>query len=210
MKRMFPPINFLILFLVISCTAYSQESQSYKSDRSKIIKDNVLGISFPEIGKAEKVDSTGYRMVLPATDETSHASPVVTVSVSNRLFVDLPGSYGGRLYLDRYGARRLRRDIAYTDTTESGSVKFVRQYWTVYAGMGMWECVINCYSDESGRYYILSLSSDVTAGKPGEHVGGIRLTSRRLKSRLLSSLRDTSNVALQQFNKLVTSFQIER
>ncbi|MCL4511681.1 MAG: hypothetical protein M1470_11490 [Bacteroidetes bacterium] len=210
MRNTFRLANSFIFILAISCITYSQEAESYKSSQSKVIKDDVLGISFPEIGKVEKVDSSSYRMILNTTNEGSRVSPVARISVSSRLFVDLPGSYGGRLYLDSPRARRLLKNNVYIDTIESGPVKFTRQYWTVYAGMGTWECVVNCYARESSNYYIISLSKNVTAGKPGEHVDGKQLTAGQIKARLLSSLRDTSNVMVQQFNKLVTSFQINR
>ncbi len=199
-----------IMIMMSSCIAVSQETASKVASEGKFFKDNALGISFSEIGKVEKIGNTGYKILLGSSDMRYGNTPVARIFVSNEPFVDLPGSYGGRLYINSPAAGRILKDRVFVDTTETDSLKFTREYWTVYAGMGAWETVINCYCTQSGRYYILSLVHDVSAGKPGEYVGGKQITSQEVKARLLKSLRDTTDSAVQQFNQLVTSFRIDR
>ncbi|HUI30285.1 MAG TPA: hypothetical protein VLX91_08705 [Candidatus Acidoferrales bacterium] len=134
----------------------------------------------------------------------------VHVSVSQRPFVELEGTYGGRLYLDIPESERLMKNRVYVDTTMSDSLKFVREYWVVYAGMGAWECMINCYTQNAGEYYTFSLASDVSSRKPGEEVDGRKLTTEEISEELLGTMRDTSNVTVEQFNRIVGSFEIGR
>lgn len=202
--------NFVIILLVLSSLVKSQEIRQKTPSENKPVEDSILGISFSRIGKVEKVDSSDYRIFLNTTKDGSTRSAIARVSVSPRLFVDLPGTYGGRLYLDSPSARRLLKDRVHVDTVKSDSMEFTREYWTVYAGMGAWECVINCYTQEAGRYYILSFSDDKLAGKPGQYAGGKRLTAQKLKARLLRSLQNTTNAGVQQFNELIKSFRINK
>ncbi len=199
-----------IMIIMSSCVAVSQETVPKAASEVKLFKDNALGISFPEIGKVEKIVGAGYRMVLGSSDKISGNSPVARIFVSNEPFVDLPGSYGGRLYINSPAAGRLLKERVFVDTVRIDSIGFTREYWTVYAGMGAWETVINCYSLQSGKYYIVSFSHDVSGVKPGEFVDGKQITAQEVKARLLKSLRDSTNTAVQQFNQLVTSFRIDR
>jgi hypothetical protein len=143
------------------------------------------------------------------TGLSSHGvSAVAEVSVSDRLFVDLPGSYGGRLYLDSPPAGRILPSRVMVDSVVTAGCKFRREYWAVYAGMGMWEGVINCYARVGGRYYIVSLIQATPLGKPGEQVDGKPLGAEELKTRLLSSLRDSTGVLVGRFADLLSSVQI--
>jgi hypothetical protein len=203
-------INIAIILLASSLLTSAQEIKTENASQTNTFRDNTLGISFSKVGKVEKVDSSSYRIILNAASDGSQNYPVAEVATSNELFVDLPGSYGGRLYLGSTEQQGLLKDRIYVDTTESDSVKFTREYWTVYAGMGGWDCVINCYARRAEKYYIISLVNDVMAGKPGEYVNGRKLTAKEVKATLLRTMQDTTNTMVQKFNALVTSFKIDR
>jgi hypothetical protein len=192
----------------LACTANCQNIDKAENVIDRI-NDNALGISFAKVGEVKKVDSSTYTIALQSPETSSARSALAEVAVSDRLFVDLPGSYGGKLYLDKLPGHRLLEDRVFSDTLNTGQVNFRREYWTVYAGMGMWEGVINCYARQGGEYYIVSLKRDMPLGKPGEVIDGSPLSSAQLKTRLLSALRDTSDATVKAFNKLLTSVEIQ-
>jgi len=172
------------------------------------VQDAALGIAFAGAGAVEKADSATYRIALGSSENSPAYAALAQVSATNRVFVDLPGSYGGRLHLDTPSASRLIHDRIFVDSVNTGRQKFRREYWTVYGGMGMWEGVINCYTQEGGRYYVVSLVQDRPLGKPGEEVDGMPLTAQDLKGKFLTSLRDTTNVVVKEFTALLMSVQI--
>ena len=169
------------------------------------VGDSNLGVAFTPMGSVGRSDSATYVM--------THLSPdapgaLAEVSLSARLFVDLPGSYGGRVYVDSLPASRVLESRLLVDSVAAGGRNFRREYWTVYAGMGMWDGVINCYTLSGGRYCIVSLVQQFRLGKPGEQAGGMPLDAGEMRTRLLSSLRDSTAALVSRFNGLLSSVQI--
>ena len=155
----------------------------------------------------QKSGSATYSMTSLSSNSSSlHA--LAEIAVSDRLFVDLPGSYGGRVYLDVPSESRLLQSRTLVDSVSTGRYAFRREYWTVYAGMGMWEGTINCYARVGGRYYIVSLDQIAPLGKPGEDVDGKPLVGELIRAKLLSSLRDSTSELVGRFNTLLSSVQI--
>ena len=190
-------------------TVRGQNEVSAQKNLENIIHDRTLGISFCKAGKVVKQDSTTFRITLSSTSGLSPQTADALVTTSDKLFVDLPGSYGGRVYLDSPGGVRVLHNRILVDSVNNGQQTFHRGYWAVYAGMGMWDCVINNYIRENGKYYIVSLVQDKQFGKPGEIINGKPLTKHELKFRIISSLQDTTNNIVNEFNKLVSSFKIQ-
>lgn len=186
------------LFFTVNCQTITASKQEL-NDR---IKDNALGISFIKAGETARIDTSTYNIKLPS-------SAAAQVSVSNKLFVDLPGSYGGRLYFDSPNAW-IEQNKVKTDNVNSGGQNYQREYWAVYAGMGMWECVINCYTRINGKYYIVSYIQDRQLGKPGEINEGKQLKAEDLKLQALSYLQNQSNNSISEFYTLLASFQIQK
>ncbi len=200
-------IGISVIILGMAGVAGSQDLSGH-SPASERVVDSSLGISFDSVGRIEKRDGS-YLVTFVSTAGTPIKSTFAEMSVSDRPFVDLPGSYGGRLYFDRPDAKRWLSNMVLTDSIVSGQLKFRREYWTVYSGMGAWEGVINCYAKVKDRYYVLSLTRDKRLGKPGEVVNGRPLSAAGLKEALLAGMRDTSDVEVQAFNKLLTSVKIQ-
>ena len=203
------------LILIISLTAgllftaVGQNKTNVKQNLETRIQDQSLGISFSKIGSVEKQDSSTYRITLKSSNRFSSQTATVLVSKSDRMFIDLPGSYGGRIYLDSPAGTKLLSNRILVDSVIYGQQKFHREYWAVYAGMGMWDCVVINYIQNNGKYYIVSLVQDKQIGKPGEIYSGKQLTNKELKMKALSSLQDTANTIVNEYNKLISSFQIQ-
>jgi hypothetical protein len=171
--------------------------------------DKTLGISFLRIGEAARQIENGYSMSLQSTGGRIKLA-TAGVSVSRRRFVDLSGSYGGRLFLDELKAEAFLKNRVKVDTIIIDGFRFRREFWAVYAGMGAWEGVINCYAFHNRRYYSLSLNADLTLGKPGEVVEGGRMSAELLRSRLVDILNDSREPVIQQFNNFLSSFQVSK
>ncbi len=198
----------IVLVIGLLCTANGQIITSAQQDHNSRVQNDVLGISFAKVGTVVQHDSSTYNITLLSSGTSPVQSAIAHVSVSDRLFVDLPGSYGGRVYFDSPSAAMLFKNRVMVDSVNTGQQNFRREYWVVYAGMGMWDSVINCYVHQKGRYYIVSLVQDKPIGKPGEIVEGKPLTAEELKLKVVSSLQDTTNSIVDEFNKLLYSFQI--
>lgn len=203
-------VNRTLVAFVLCCVCAHVESNAQQEARA-IFRDDTLGIAFAKIGAVEKIDNATYRIMLPSSDKMQIGTPAIAeVSATDRLYVDLPGSYGGRVYYDTPSATRLFQNRVLIDSVLVGQQNFHREYWIVYAGMGMWESVINCYMQETGRYYIVSLLQEVRAGKPGDDVDGLQLTAEGVQKNVLSALRDTTNTIVGEFTTMLNTVQISR
>ena len=192
------------LFNIVNSQIIPEEQKNQNNH----VTDDVLGISFVKVGTVVQLDSSTYSINLLSSDGSPVQSAIAQVSVSSRLFIDLPGSYGGRVYLNSPSAAKLLSNRVMVDSVNTGNQSFCREYWEVYAGMGMWDCVINCYEKEKGKYYVVSLIQDKPIGKPGEIVNGKKLTAEDLKLKAVSTLQDTTNTIVKKFNQLLFSFQV--
>jgi hypothetical protein len=166
-------------------------------------------VAFTAVAVAEKSDSATYSMVLQSSDHSRLQNALAEVSLSDRLFVDLPSSYGGRIYLDTPAASRILQCRLLVDSVFTGLQKFRREYWAVYAGMGMWEGVVNCYARAGGRYCLVSLVWDAPIGKPGADSDNGPLTSQWLQQKCLTSLQDKTNTLVRDFNVLLSSVEVQ-
>jgi len=175
--------------------------------RDSMMTDQTLGISFLRLGQAARQNENGYRMFLQSASGNIRQA-MAQVSVSQRVVVDLPGSYGGMMYLDEPKAKALLRNRVNVDTVTIGGLQFRREFWAVYAGMGAWEGVINCYAFHNGQYYVLSLNAQLTLGKPGEVVDGERISAEVLRTRLSDILNDNQEPVIQRFNDFLSAFQV--
>ncbi len=193
---------FLTAALIISFLITIKGQTNSPQNLNNRLKDKSLGISFIKEGKVTQSGSTTYNIVL-SSSATAHVSAV------NKLFVDLPGSYGGRVYLDSPVGEKIMHNRILVDSINTGQQKLKREYWAVYGGMGMWDCVINCYAYVNGKYYIVSMVQDKMMGKPGEIINGKQISSKELRMKILSSLQDTTNTVVKKFNGLLASFQIQ-
>ena len=172
------------------------------------VEDRALGISFAPVGAVAKSADATYVMTILQSPGSPGTSSVAEVSAGDRPYVDLPGSFGGKLYLDSPPAQRILGSRILVDSLASSGLEFRREYWTVYAGMGMWEGVIDCYARAAGRYYTVSLVQEAPLGKPGEDVDGKPLAAEEIRARLLASLRDSTGDVVSRFGQLLSSLQI--
>ncbi len=204
------PHFIAVLVALVLCVACLHTESHAQQDAKARFHDDALRIAFSQIGTMEKIDTATYRMTLPAYENSSAHPALVQVSATDKMFVDLSGSYGGKLFFDAPEATRLFQNRVLVDTVLTEGQSFTREYWIVYAGMGMWEGVINCSTHEAGRYYIVSLIQQMQAGKPGEDVDGTQLTAEALRGAVLHSLRDTTNVIVNKFSSILGSVQIQK
>lgn len=202
--------KLILISVLITCLlsfANGQTNKSNVNNSKNLVKDSNLGISFAKVGTVNQIDDSTYKINL-SLDNSYVQNAVANITTSNKLFVDLSGSYGGKLFLDSPSAKNLLKDRMKVDSFSNGNQNFIREYWAVYAGMGMWDCVINCYAQKNGKYYIVSFVQDKQIGKPGEMINGNKLEAVDLKTKILSLLQDSSNSEIKNFNKLISSFQI--
>jgi hypothetical protein len=197
----------VLLIAGLFLNAYGQIKKNAPTDNLPRIQNNDLGISFAQLGLVKLINDSTYNITFTSHDVLSPKA-VAEISTTNRLFVSLPGSYGGRLYLDSPNEIKIFKNRILLDSVNTGNKTFQRSYWAVYAGMGMWDCVINCHVKQNEKYYVVSLVQEKHLGKPGEIVDGKAITTKELQSKALSALRDTNNDIISKFNKLLSTVQI--
>ena len=204
--------SFFYSIIILSGFLFAVNGQNTEisSNVPNRIQNNELGISFIKNGEVKQIDNSTYNIALTSTESNPTNNAIAEVSVSNRLYVDLPGSYGGRFYLDSPNASQFLKNRVMTDSIILNQQSYQRDYWVVYAGMGMWDCVINCFAKRDGQYYIVSLIQDMHIGKPGEIIEGQQLKSGDLKLQGLSYLKDEANNSISEYYKLLSSFQIQK
>ncbi len=201
--------TLVVVALLIICSPIVSTCRAQQPALPRVV-DEALGIAFNPVGSMQKSDSATYCMMWLSSSRSASHNALAEVAVSDRLFVDLPASYGGRVYLEGLSTSRVLRSRVLVDSVSAGGSTFRREYWTVYAGMGMWEATINCYALVGGRYYIVSLDQTMPMGKPGEEVDGTPLAGEHMNLKLLSSLRDSTDEIVTRFTALLSSVQITR
>ncbi len=174
-----------------------------------VVTDRILGISFLQIGRANGRSRDSYTALIEsARGKLRQAAASVSVTVRPR--VDLSGSFGGVVYLDDPRTWSVRDNIVTLDTISVGGVRFRREYWAVYAGMGAWEGVINCTALRNGLFYTLSMNAGMHVGKPGEVSNGRALRPEDLREQVVNVLCDSTEPVVQSFHELLASFQFLR
>lgn len=199
----------LLSILILFTAPYLLVAQELKSNSLKnnlMIEDRGMNLSFLNIGNARKVDSTTYSIDIEASDNVRRAS--IEIAVTGALFVNLPGTYGGRLFLNPSTPGQVMKSLVLSDSVWLNQNKFERQYWVSYAGMGLWEGVINCYRKENGKYYVVSLVQDESLGQPEKKVDSGSGTFEFLQMKMLKSLLDTTSVTVKLFNRVAGSLKI--
>ncbi len=134
----------------------------------------------------------------------------VHVFVTQRPFVYLPGTYGGRYYYDPSKRPSTSSDFVRADSVTVNGLRFARDYWAVYAGMGQWETVDNCYALENGQYYTISLTQDFKTAMPGEKVNGVATSKSQIRASLIDEMRDSTSANVKSFNQILRSFSITK
>ncbi len=200
--------RIVIFLLLVSVFHLRVEAQSPPLGiRDSIVTDHTLGISFLQIGSLTGSSSGGYTIVLQSASGSIRQA-TVQLSVSPKPFIELPGSYGGRKYIGDKTSRPLLKNVVAIDSVPVNGVDFRREYWVVYAGMGMWEGIVNCYASVRGQYYELSLNTGIAAGKPGEVFDGTEMRASDLALRVANILRDENEMVIRQFNTVLSSLKL--
>ena len=196
-----------VLVMSYNVLAFGQQLKD-QSSSVKTVANKSFGFSFKTAGEVVREDSATYLIKFSSLSGLNGSTPYAYVSVSNEPFVYLPGSYGGRYFLNQNVQPNLLTNRLLTDSIAANGMKFRREYWAVYAGMGTWEAVVNCYALQKGRYYIISLVQDVQSGKPGEVVDDKKLTKEEIQSSLLDMMQDPTSSSIKQFNQILYSFSV--
>ena len=196
-------------FAVSSLTNAQTGGNQLLSSKDAVVIDQALGISFLKPGQAVRQGNNGYEFSLQSSSGNIRQA-VASILISQKPSVDLSGTYGGRLSLDAPEARRLLENVVKVDTIVLRGLVFRRELWAVYAGMGAWEGVVNCYALRNNQYYNLCLNVGVNAGKPGETEGGEAVSAKALQARVAGVLTDAREPVIQQFNSLLSSFQLNQ
>ena len=168
------------------------------------------GITLPLNGTIEHPADGVVRERLTPTAQSGVQEAFIDAALAEHPSIDLPGSYGGRLVLDSPAGAAIAESIIRTDLVTTADRTWRREYRAVYAGMGMWDCVIRCYSDVDGRDLSVTLVQTMTAGKPGEEVNGAPLRTESVRATLLTRMQDATSPAVQRLTALLGSLSIDQ
>ncbi len=196
------------MFAVLFGTAAAEQNKKTESVRFKTYVDQTYGFKVQYEGTITDRGNGEYVINLPSS--AGQAGSRVHIFVAQRPFVYLPGTYGGKCYFDDGNNRHLSADRTAGDSVNVNGLEFARDYWAVYAGMGQWETVINCYALHNGQYYVVSLEHDFLTPKPGEIVNGSPIPKEQIRARLIGALHDTTNSYVRSFNEILGSFSVTK
>ena len=175
--------------------------------RDSLVTDPALGIAYLQIGPSARHGQHELALSLQSPVGSIRGA-VLTVCRSQKPFVDLSGSFGGRMDTDDPKITSLLENRVRVDTVELAGLRFRREFWAVYAGMGEWEGVITCYAPHDGVYYVLSLHTGVNLGKPGEVVDGTPIGAEPLRRQLANMLFDDREPLVRRFNDFLSTIQL--
>ncbi len=199
-----------IVFLFLSIpSAYSQTGKTGEG-KLQTLSDRPAGFTVHYQGTLIKKNQGEYLIDLSGPANAEHSGGLVHIFLSRQPFVYLPGTYGGRFYFETDKTPNTAADYVRGDSVTVNGIRFARDYWAVYAGMGQWETVDNCYTIHGGRCYTISLTRNFKTVMPGQTVNGTRTTKEQLRSSLIGKMRDTSDVNVKSFNEILKSFSITK
>ncbi len=199
-----------IVFLFLSIpSAYSQTGKTGEG-KLQTLSDRPAGFTVHYQGTLIKKNQGEYLIDLSGPANAEHSGGRVHIFLSRQPFVYLPGTYGGRFYFETDKTPNTAADYVRGDSVTVNGIRFARDYWAVYAGMGQWETVDNCYTIHGGRCYTISLTRNFKTVMPGQTVNGTRTTKEQLRSSLIGKMRDTSDVNVKSFNEILKSFSITK
>lgn len=196
-----------MMFLLMGTAIFAQNKQA-SVKQVKVYVDSSYGFKVQYEGTLSERSKDEYVIKLPPPADAKEVGSYARIFVSQRPFVYLPGTYGGRYYFNDDKTSRILSDYVHADSVSVNGLRFARDYWAVYVGQGQWETVINCYAFHSGRYYTVSLGHNFLTGMPGEIVNGSRITKQQMWTRLIDTMRDTTNGYVKSFNQILGSFSI--
>lgn len=167
------------------------------------------GITLPLTGTVEHPADGVVRERLTPDQQSGVREVFIDAALAEHPSIDLPGSYGGRMLLDSPAAASIAESVVKRDIVTTADRTWRREYRAVYAGMGMWDCVVRCFTESGGQDLSLTLVQSVSAGKPGEEVNGAALRTEDVRASLLDRMQDASSPAVQRLTSLLGSLRID-
>lgn len=188
----------------------SAPQEKSAANRVQTYTSQTAGFRVNYRGTVTSSGKSGVSITLPAAPSANSSNAFVRISSSNKPFVYLPGTYGGDYYFEESNGGEISSDRVPGDSVTVNGLNFAKDYWAVYAGMGQWETVINCYALYNGQYYVVSLRQDFRTNLPGSIINGTRVTQSQMRDSLVNKMRDTTNAYVKTFNQILNSFSITR
>ena len=211
MRRIIQAVSLLVLALLLARElVLAQGTPNLLLNSSNTYLNSFYAFKIQYFGELKERSFNDVMVKLPQLEENQPSPSYVSISIDQQLFVDLPGTYGGRFYLNNNpNAALLSNRYAVEHETVNGLV-FTKEYWLVYGGMGSWETIINCYTKHQDRYYIISLDHSFLSEIPGEIVNGKEISKQELITKTLNVMHDNSNKFVNTFNAMFSSFSISK
>ncbi len=210
MKKLITSTLFVVTFVFATMLVSRAQSGKSGATKFKVYTNPSAAFTFKYQGTVARKDSNECSIELPLAENSGTGRAVVRVFTSQRPFVYLPGTYGGKYYFSSNENNLMAADRVTGDSVSVNGLRFAQDYWAVYAGMGQWETVDNCYSYHDGRYYVISLSRNLRTGMPGEIVNGIRTSKSLMRTTFIDRMRDTTNTYVQSFSQILKSFSLTK
>ncbi len=195
--------------VLLGTTAFAQKNKTAGSGLN-VYASPTYGFKVQYQGTLAESNKSEFVITLPSSTAQSGNAGKVRIFVAQRPFVYLPGTYGGKYYFSGNNTGITASDRVRGDSVDVNGLVFARDYWAIYAGMGQWETVINCYALHDGQYYVVSLSHDFVTPKPGEVINGSRVTKHQISASLIGALQDSTNGYVKSFNHILESFSLTK
>jgi hypothetical protein len=201
-------VLFAFVILLIQSIVVGQEVSKQRSKQIGTYYSSLYGFRINYSGKLVERSTGEVLVMLTHLDNGRAKQSYVIVSVSQRPFVDLPGTYGGRYYFSPDSNSEFMSNRYAVEQVTVNKRIFTREYWVVYAGAGSWDTVINCYTKIGQKYYIISLVHEFVSGIPGSVINGRKVSKQEIVDKALKAMHDTNNNFVKAFNSIVSSFSI--
>jgi len=195
-----------ILIFLIQGNVLGQELAKMSLNQIKNYNNSYYGFSFNYWGELSTFKKNEIFVALRQSTTSGEPQSYLLVSADSLLYVDLPGTYGGRFYYGSNNNNQFMSNRYEVRKDTINDIVFMKEYWIVYGGMGVWDTVIHCYTIQGPIYYNLSLVHNFIYGMPGIVVNGKKITKKEFVNKALKAMKDKKNFYVKSLNLVLTNF----
>jgi len=199
-----PAICILLLSILFHCTSFCQRIAIDNSRPTRVYLNRSNDFQVVYSGRVVDESDTVINLII---GDREHGLSYIRAAVAKEPMVFLPGTFGQSMNIRKEGKKEAASDRKATENFRANGLEFVKEYWVVYAGAGMWETVINCYTFDNGRYFICSLHHEFASDLRKTGVVPHTRTTGDIENQLVRAMKDGDNMYVETFDSVLKSFK---
>jgi hypothetical protein len=189
--------NVVVTLILIDISTFAQIAKN-----ENIFQEYNFSLKYE--GTISRVEKNEFSIV--PNDMKTEGRSSVQVSVNESPSVFLPGTFGGRYYYNEYSTPAFASNKIISEKLIVNGLEFIKEYWVVYGGAGIWEMVINSYTKHFGHYYSISLQHNFISGTPGTMAENRLMTKDNYINEAIAKMINNEDQNIINYNMILSSF----